>query len=82
MKVFEMMEKLGMISEEEEKQKLAPVANVGEKIVVSSAPTRNINDDCASRRYANDDSDRFDKRTQQEKDEDEVEIKFLKIMYI
>jgi hypothetical protein len=33
---FEMMEKLGMISEEEEKQKLAPVTNVGERIVVSS----------------------------------------------
>ena len=75
LKVFEMMEKLGMISEEEEKQKLAPVANVGEKIVVSSAPTRNINDDCASRRYANDDSDRFDKRTQQEKDEDEADAR-------
>ena len=75
LKVFEMMEKLGMISEEEEKQKLAPVANVGEKIVVSSAPTRNMNDDCASRRYANDDSDRFDKRTQQEKDEDEADAR-------
>lgn len=75
LKVFEMMEKLGMISEEEEKQKLAPAANVGEKIVVSSAPTRNINDDCASRRYANDDSDRFDKRTQQEKDEDEADAR-------
>ena len=75
LKVFEMMEKLGMISEEEEKQKLAPVANVGERIVVSSAPTRNMNDDCASRRYANDDSDRFDKRTQQEKDEDEADAR-------
>jgi len=32
LKVFEMMEKLGMISEEEERKKLAPIANVGANI--------------------------------------------------
>ena len=73
LKVFEMMEKLGMISEEEEKQKLAPVANVGAKVVSSSATTRHKNndDDCVNRKFLND----SDKRTQQRTDEDEEDAR-------
>ena len=70
LKVFEMMQKLGMISEEEEKEKLAPVANVGAN-VLSSAPMHNNDDDYSNRRYLN----HMDRETKEKKKEDEVDEK-------
>ena len=70
LKVFEMMQKLGMISEEEEKEKLAPVANVGAN-VLSSAPLHNNDDDYSNRRYLN----HMDRETKEKKKEDEVDEK-------
>ena len=70
LKVFEMMQKLGMISEEEEKEKLAPVANVGAN-VLSSVPMHSTDDDYSNRRYLN----HMDRETKEKKKEDEVDEK-------
>ena len=70
LKVFEMMQKLGMISEEEEKEKLAPVANVGAN-VLSSVPMHSNDDDYSNRRYLN----HMDRETKEKKKEDEVDEK-------
>ena len=70
LKVFEMMQKLGMISEEEEKEKLAPVANIGAN-VLSSVPMHSNDDDYSNRRYLN----HMDRETKEKKKEDEVDEK-------